>query len=177
IEYTDYSLRKFFKTVSTMPWYNNTLFVITADHTSSEIQFDETRTASGFYAVPVIYFKPDKSLSGRDSSITQQIDIMPSVLSYLKLDEPYIAYGRSVFNEATEPFAFNYKDNVYQLFSGDYLYQFDGKKGVGLYNFKTDKLLKINILKDEMEIGDRMEHKIQAIIQQYNNRMIEDRLT
>ncbi|HYF69226.1 MAG TPA: LTA synthase family protein [Ohtaekwangia sp.] len=177
IGYTDYSLKKFFEKVKTMPWYEHTLFVITADHTSSEIQFDETRTAWGFFSVPVIYFKPDHSLAGKDSSITQHIDIMPSVLSYLKYDEPYVAYGRSIFSSAGEPLAYNYKDNTYQLFLEDYLYQYDGKKSVALYNFKSDKLLQHNVLGEHPDVEAKMKEKVKAIIQQYNNRMIEDRLT
>jgi phosphoglycerol transferase MdoB-like AlkP superfamily enzyme len=80
VEYTDYGLRQFFKRASKMPWYENTLFVITADHTSSNIQFPEHRTAWGFYSIPIIFFKPDHSVQGRDSVIAQQIDIMPSLL-------------------------------------------------------------------------------------------------
>ena len=41
IQYTDFALKRFFEKASTMPWYKNTLFVITADHTSSNIQFPE----------------------------------------------------------------------------------------------------------------------------------------
>jgi phosphoglycerol transferase MdoB-like AlkP superfamily enzyme len=177
VEYTDYSLKKFFEQVKQMPWYANTLFVITADHTSSEIQFDETRTAWGFYAVPILFFKPDNSLAKRDSTITQHVDIMPSVLGYLHYDEPFLAYGRNVFATDREPFAFQYKDNAYQLIKDDFLFQFDGKKALALYNFKTDKLLKKNMLNNEPELAREFESKTKAIIQQYNNRMIEDRLS
>ena len=55
IEYTDYSLREFFKTISKEPWYKNTLFVFTADHCSSDIIFDESRTNWGYYSVPVFF--------------------------------------------------------------------------------------------------------------------------
>ncbi|MBK6983907.1 MAG: LTA synthase family protein [Bacteroidetes bacterium] len=34
IGYTDYALSKFFRISKKMPWYNNTLFVLTPDHTS-----------------------------------------------------------------------------------------------------------------------------------------------
>jgi phosphoglycerol transferase MdoB-like AlkP superfamily enzyme len=177
VEYTDYSLRKFFRSASTMPWYANTLFVITADHTSSNIEFPEHRTAWGFYSVPVIFFHPGGDLQGQEEQITQQIDIMPSILGYLHFDKPYIAFGRDAFNEETEPFAFNYKDNTYQLFEKDFLLVFDGTTSLGLYNFKKDKLIEHNILAENKAIADRMEQKIKAIIQQYNNRLIEDKMT
>lgn len=177
VEYTDYGLRKFFSKVSKMPWYENTLFVITADHTSSNIQYPEHRTAWGFYSIPVIFFKPDNSLASRDATIAQQIDIMPSVLGYLHFDKPYVGYGRDIFRESTEPFAFNYKDNTYQLFIGDYLLVFDGTKTIGLYDFKKDKMVEHNLVNTLSAVVSSMEPKIKAIIQQYNNRLIEDRLT
>ena len=177
IEYTDYALKKFFEKASAMPWYKNTLFVITADHTSSEIEFPEGRTAWGFYSVPLLFFKPDHSLMGMQEQIAQQIDIMPTVLGYLNYDLPYVAFGRDVSQTGEEPFALNYKDNVYQYFEGDYLLQFDGTKSIALYNFKKDKLMKNNVLSEFKEQVNLMEQKIKAIIQQYNNRMIEDRLT
>lgn len=175
IEYTDYSLRKFFEKASTMKWYNNTLFVITADHVSSNILFPESHTTWGLYSVPIIFFKPDNSLKSMETDIAQQIDIMPSVLGYLHYDKPYVAFGRNVF-EKTTPFAFNYRDNVYNLYKDDYLLMFDGKRTVNLYNFKEDKLLKKDIKLEQPETVKEMEKFIKAIIQQYNNRMVENRL-
>ena len=177
VQYADYALKEFFRTASSMPWYKNTLFVITADHTSSEIQFPEGRTGWGFYSVPLIFFKPDNSLAEERSEIAQQIDIMPSILGYLNFDEPFVAFGRNLFGEDERPFALNYKDNVYQYFEGDYLLQFDGTRSVGLYDIKTDKLMSTNILPDFPEVAGSMEEKLKALIQQYNNRMIADQLT
>lgn len=177
IQYTDHALKKFFQTVSTMPWYRNTLFVITADHTSSNIQFPEYRTGWGFYAIPIIFFKPDNSLAGMETEIGQQTDIMPSVLGYLHYQKPYFAFGRDIFRGKGKPMAFNYKDNAYQLFMDEYLLLFDGTRTLGLYNFYTDKLMEKNLMNDYPDIVRDMEAKIKAVIQQYNNRMIEDRLT
>ncbi len=175
IQYTDYSLREFFRKVSSMPWYANTIFVITADHTSSEIEFPETRTAAGFFSIPIIFFAPDGSLSGRKERIIQQTDILPSVLGYLNFDEPFVAFGTNVFSD-DEGFALNYKDNQYQLFMGDYLLQFDGEKSRGLYRFRTDNLLQENLVDSLPEVVSALEPKVKAMIQQYNNRLVENRM-
>jgi len=178
IQYTDYALRRYFAEASKMPWFNRTLFVITADHTSSDIYFDDTRTAWGFYSVPVIFYKPDNSLAGAKPGIVQQIDIMPSILGYLHYEKPYLAFGRDVFHPGNGvPFAFNYKDDVFQLFQGDYLLQFDGKRTLGFYNYKTDRMVVNNMAQQPTAEQQKMEEKIKAIVQQYNNRMVEDRLT
>lgn len=176
IEYTDYSLREFFKTVSKEPWYKNTLFVFTADHCSSDIIFDESRTNWGYYSVPVIFFKPDNSLAGHSMEIAAQVDIMPSVLGYLHYDKPYFAFGRDIFREAVKPMAFNYND-AFNLYEGEYLLTFNGERTVGLYNFVQDKMLTHDLKNEKPEVIQAMEPKIKAIIQQYNNRLIENRLT
>ncbi|MFN8333694.1 MAG: LTA synthase family protein [Cyclobacteriaceae bacterium] len=177
IEYTDYALRRFFAKASTMPWYKNTLFVITADHVSSNIVFPESHTTWGLFSIPVIFFKPDNTLAERSASIAQQIDIMPSVLGRLKYDKPYVAFGHDVFDSTSTSFAFNYRDDIYNLYEGEYLLMFDGKRTVSLYNFVKDRMLQQDIKKSDKDVAARMERKIKAIIQQYNNRMVEDKLT
>ncbi len=174
VEYTDHSLRQFFNQVSAMPWYDNSVFVITADHTSSEIEFPESRTAAGFYSIPVVFFTPDGSLVGREDGIIQQTDILPTVLGYLNFDEPFVAFGTNVLSE--ESFALNYKDNQYQLFWGDYLLQFDGEKSRGLYRFKTDRLFQENLVDSLPEVVNELEPKVKAMVQQYNNRLVENRM-
>jgi hypothetical protein len=176
IEYTDYSLREFFKTISKEPWYKNTLFVFTADHCSSDILFDESRTNWGYYSVPVIFFKPDNSLAHHSMEIASQVDIMPSVLGYLHYDRPYLAFGRNIFNDNQQPIAFNYND-AFNLYLGEYLLTFNGEETVGLYNFVQDNMLTHDLKDERPEVVQQMEPKIKAIIQQYNNRLIENRLT
>ncbi len=176
IEYTDHSLKLFFNKIKKMPWYKNTIFVITADHTSSEIEFAESRTSWGYYSVPIIFFTPDNKLAGRSRQLVQQIDIMPSVLGYLHYDKPYFAFGRDIFREDSTPFAFNY-NHGYQLYEDQYFLQYDGAKTIGLYNFRKDRLLQNNVSHLHQDITLSMEKKIKAIVQQYNNRMIDNKLT
>ena len=143
IEYTDYSLKKFFETASKMPWYKNTLFVITADHASAQIGIPEYNSAWGYFSIPIFFYKPGADWHSFTPEIVQQIDIMPTVLGELHYDSAFIAFGRDVFRDKTRPFAFNYLDNTYQAFRGNYLLQFDGAKSIGLYNFKNDKRLEL----------------------------------
>ena len=68
--------------------------------------------------------------------------------------------------------AFNYRD-TYNLCRGELL-SFNGEKTVGLYDFVHDKMLKENLLKAKPEVVNQMEIQMKAIIQQYNNRLIEN---
>jgi phosphoglycerol transferase MdoB-like AlkP superfamily enzyme len=176
IQYTDMALRKFFAKASKMPWFNNTLFVLTADHASAEIQFQEYNSPSGYFAVPIIFYEPGSSPLPMKNEIVQQADILPTVLGNLHFNEPYFSFGRNVFGDE-EPFVFNYLNNTYQAFMGDYFLQFDGTKSIGLYNFKTDKTIGNNLLDSRPEVVGKMELRLKAFIQQYNNRMVDDKLT
>ncbi|MEJ0056396.1 MAG: LTA synthase family protein [Bacteroidota bacterium] len=104
IAYTDMSLRKFFRTAASQSWYNNTLFVITADHCSLMTENNLDHNNLGFYAIPIVFFSPgDSSLQGSTRVISQQIDILPSVLDYLGYEKPFFAFGNSVFRGRSEP--------------------------------------------------------------------------
>ena len=61
--------------------------------------------------------------------------------------------------------------------SGDYYLAFDGKKSLGLYNFKKDELLKTNLIKTDKSKTTEMETFIKAYIQSFNERMIGNKLT
>ncbi len=177
IEYTDMALKKFFASASTMPWFKNTLFVLTADHASAEIVHPEYNTAWGYFSIPIIFFEPSESKGSFQNQLIQQVDIMPTVLSYLGYDQPYVSFGRNIFNPHEVPFAFTYLNNQYQFFQGNYLLQFDGSKSTALYDFKSDLFLKKNLLPTLSDTVSKMETKLKAFIQQYNNRMVDDNLT
>jgi phosphoglycerol transferase MdoB-like AlkP superfamily enzyme len=170
--YADYSLGQFFKTISTQPWYKNTLFVFSADHTASE-QSKFAVTRIGMFRIPIIFFHPgDTLLRGRSKRVMQQTDIMPSVIDYLGISTPFVAFGKSVFSDNNGSFATNYLGGIYQYFKGDYMLMFDGDKSTALYQYTNDKLLKNNILKQSTNIAGAMEMQFKAIIQQYNSRLL-----
>lgn len=176
IEYTDYALRQFFRRISREPWFKETLFVITADHCSSNVLFPETRTAWGSVSVPIILYRPDNSLAGFREEIVQQTDIMPSVLGYLNYNRPYLAFGRNIFSNAETPFSISYRDG-YNYFEGDWMLVFNGQETVALYRFALDKMLTTDLKNEAVSQKESMEKRVKAIIQQYNNRMIDNRFT
>lgn len=174
IQYTDFALKQFFETVKKMPWYSNTLFVFCADHTgpSHDPYFD---TKVGSNAIPIFYFQPDSFLKNKNSNLTQQIDIMPSILDYLNYNKPYFSFGKSIF-DTTSYQALSYNSGLYQFMEGNYVIQFDGTKTNEMYNYQTDSLLKQNLINTEKEILNKMESKTKAIIQTYQQSLINNRM-
>ena len=82
IGYADHSLRLFFESAKQQAWFKNTLFVLVADHTGISDHPFYTHVA-GLASIPVLFYKADDSLKGRDSLSFSQVDILPSILNYL----------------------------------------------------------------------------------------------
>lgn len=206
IGYADYSLAQFFKTASKMAWFDNTLFVICADHTSDSMldgskyvkktktSPDDTlfttdlqkklmhikmfnQSALGNYAILMYYFHPaNDTLVGMSKTVTQQSDIMPSVLDYLNYKNPFIAYGESVFDSHAPHFAVTYKNGIYQYVEENYLLYFDGEKSIALYDYEANPMLTNNLADSVPERTRQMENRLKAIIQSYNRRLSQNEM-
>lgn len=176
IMYADFALKLFFEKISKMQWYDNTLFVLVTDHTGAKAK-EYYRTYAGIYRIPVIYYHPsDSTITGVSHRITQQCDIMPSILDYLNYNGKFTSFGNSVFRYQDEPFCINYHNNLYMLIKDEHLLSFDGENSIGLFNLTQDSLLHDNIVKNS-ELTKDMETNIKAVIQSYNHRMLYNKLT
>jgi len=175
VGYTDYALHELFSQISKSAWFQNTLFVITADHTNESVH-KEFQNNFGAYCVPIIFYKPGSDLKGFKHRIAQQIDIMPTVLSYLNFDEEYIAFGNNLLDDSYESFAFNTNGNTYNLYMKDHILEMIDNKSVGLYNYKEDLFLEKSLIGKEPELEKQMEQKLKAIIQTYNSRLIDNNM-
>ena len=168
--YTDMSLRKFFDKYSNDEWFKNTLFVFVADHVSSEVHIEKSKTLRGKQQIITTFYTPDGSLSGEYNSVFQQLDIMPTLLGLLGNEEPYYSFGRDIFNEPNrKPMVFNYRGTF--LASSDSLsviYNDQTDKVIGAYHM-NDTLMERDLLPTENgEITDN-EKLLKAVIQQYYN--------
>ena len=85
IGYADFALRQFFKTAAKQPWYKNTLFIITADHTQ-ESSNPAYQNELGRFKVPLLLYHPSRILPVRNFfKITQHADVPATVADYLNL--------------------------------------------------------------------------------------------
>jgi phosphoglycerol transferase MdoB-like AlkP superfamily enzyme len=78
VEYTDFSIKRFFDEAKKEPWFANTIFVFVADH-ANQIFYDEYRKPINRFAVPIILYKPNSDYVGVDTDFAQQIDIFPTI--------------------------------------------------------------------------------------------------
>ena len=183
VKYADFALGEFFKTARQMPWYNNTLFVFTADHAAQSVEKIYNST-TGMYAIPIAFYCPsDTALKGIDNTIGQQIDIMPTVLDYIEYKEPFFAFGASLLQPDMPHRAVSFVNGIYQLVESDYVMLFDGREVTSFHTWKQ-QVENVDIDTPEplddaqkMVIYRNMENSIKAIIQTYNNCLIRNRTT
>jgi phosphoglycerol transferase MdoB-like AlkP superfamily enzyme len=175
IEYTDFSLQQFFNKIKNADWYKNTLFVITADHTG-ESQHPFYANLVGQYQIPIIIFDPSKNVQEINNQTTSQVDILPTILHLLNYTKPSFSFGNDVFNKPS--FGIFYGNKQYKITQNGFLLSFDGTKSTSLYQFSKDSLLQHNLIKSTIldSIKIHLETHLKAYIQQYNNRLIKNKL-
>ena len=103
VYYVDRSMRDFFEAASQTTWFDNTLFVITADYSNSEHFQPEYSNVWGMYSIPIAFYFPKKIKPLRCEEIAQQIDLGPSILSALEVNDTLLAFGRNLFDTLSEP--------------------------------------------------------------------------
>jgi phosphoglycerol transferase MdoB-like AlkP superfamily enzyme len=181
IRYTDMAIGKFFETVSREPWFKNTIFVLTSDHTNMS-DHAEYQTDLGGFCSPIIIYEPGREPQVLDK-IAQQIDILPTVMGMLHYPKPFFGFGIDLLNTpAEDTWAVNYMGGIYQYVKHGHVLQFDGQSTRGIYAL-SDSLMKHNLMEDGKRktedgknIQPQMERELKAIIQQYMERMTQDRL-
>lgn len=177
IRYTDMAIGKFFESASKQPWFENTIFVLTSDHTNMS-DHDYYQTDLGGFSSPIIIYEPSHPEGQVIDKIAQHIDILPTVLGMLGYQKPYFGFGIDLLNTPSEDtWAVNYLSGIYQYVRNGYVLQFDGQKTKGIYSL-SDSLMQQNLIHQPSVVShqSQMERELKAIIQQYMERMTQNRL-
>ena len=158
-------MKNFFNNVKNKKWFNNTIFIITADHTSAENFNIKYNNKIGRYTIPLIIYAADSSFKGINSNVVQQIDIMPTVLDIIGYNKPFFSFGKSMFSENN--WAINYIQNEYCLIKDNSIIlskteNYSSYKDWSLTDTNMINVNNINLLK--------------AIKQDYNYRMINNKI-
>lgn len=171
---TDCALRDFFKKASQEPWFDSTLFVITANHANTEHYFQDYSNIWGMYSIPMAFYMPSRIPAFRCDEIAQQIDLNVSILSAMGIEDTIFSFGRNVFDSLSDPNFIAYINQTYQYSDGQYLVQSDGDNTIGVFNVIRDPQLNDNLI-DRIQCAD-LSRKMKERIQEYNNRFVFNQL-
>jgi len=137
VKYTDYALGKFLQDARSHPWFDDTLFVITADHGanargSSRIPVDK-------YLIPLFVYAPKHVQPRRVDRLMSQIDIPPTVLGLLDFRYYTKFFGRDVLRsppESDRAFVANYQTLGY--LKGDRMVLLQPKRKAEVFRVDRD---------------------------------------
>ena len=113
VMYSDYALGGFLDAASREPWFDNTVFVITADHCASSA--GKTEIPLEKYHIPAMIYAPAFVAPGSVGKTASQIDLMPTLFSLLCMDYDSWFYGRDILADDFRERAFvaTYQDLGY----------------------------------------------------------------
>ncbi|WP_448099286.1 LTA synthase family protein [Luteibacter yeojuensis] len=95
VQYTDWAIADFLKRASTKPWFDDTIFVITADHCATSA--GKTSLPVDRYHIPLFIYSPKHVPPGRVDRLMSQIDIPPTILGMLNFSYTSRFYGYDIF--------------------------------------------------------------------------------
>ena len=174
INYGDIALRKFFDEAKKQKWFNNTLFVICADHTpsSNTAHFNQR---SMMYRIPILFYHPGGKIEAKkEDKIFQQMDIMPTVLDLLNIKTDYYAFGNSYFSKV-KPEAVAYLEGTHYYFRDNFMLSFNKDRSRNLYEVRKNEKSPTDSLAFHKQKVYLYENRLKAIIQRYNSDLLKNR--
>jgi arylsulfatase A-like enzyme len=178
MSYLDYSLRLFFNEIKQAPWYNNTLFVFSADHNLFWYP-QEKQTLYKAFRIPIFFHLPGRRGYSEINQPVQQLDIIPSVLDILHYPEPFMSFGNSVFDTLAHRMVVNRIADFYQVIDSSSLFGYKQatEQPAYLYHYRSDTALRQDLLLTG-DGGDyqQMEGYLRAVMQYYNYSLLKDKL-
>lgn len=176
INYGDYALKQFFEEAKKQPWFENTLFVLLADHTpATETALYNTRTQ--MYRIPIMFYHPSGKLKPQKSDeIFQQLDILPTIIDLLNIETKYYSYGNSYFDKS-EKEAITYIEGSYYYFKNNFMTTFTNERARNLYDFTVMSTDVSDSLAGHQIEAKENEKRLKALIQQYNRDLIMNQTT
>ena len=182
ISYADYSIRQYFEMVKDKPWFNNTLFVFTADHCGVSYR-EDYNNEMGRFLIPIFFYTPGGQLPVMCDTkrLIQQTDITPTLLGLLNYQKPFFSFGKDVFDNSENyvNYVFNDRNGNSMYYLDDLMIEYSGNQLIGIYEYKNDFSLKNNLIEKKEQFSQLpfMQQQMEAILQQYITRMEDNKLT
>jgi len=175
VQYTDYAIEQFMASSKNEPWFENTLFVFTADH-GSQSHYDFYQKTINRFAAPVMFYAPNKSWNEDRQDLAQHMDIMPTVAHLMGYEKPIRSWGRSLVGNEDSSLVVNYFGaGIYFFMNEEYICLYSGSDAIGFY-LKEDYGLEVNLIESRTNAMNALEEKGKAYLHDYNNRIVKGAL-
>lgn len=175
IHYGDVSLKMFFEQAKKEKWYNNTVFVLVADHTpatSSNVYGQRTE----MYKIPIAFYSPGGKLpKRREKTIFQQMDIYPTLIDLCNVRTNYFSFGHSYFSKEPRE-AVAYLEGTYYYSYDKYMLVYSNNEVVNLFDITKRTANPKDVLVEKKALAAKMKKRLQAMIQTYAQDLIYNKM-
>ncbi len=100
VKYTDYAIQEFIKAAKDKPWFDDTVFVMVADHCAGSAR--KTELPVDKYHIPLFIYSPRHIPAQVNDTLSSQIDVAPTILGALNLSYESQFYGKDIFKMSKE---------------------------------------------------------------------------
>ncbi len=172
IRYTDLALRNFFKSIQSKSWFDNTVFIITADHSS----INETpayRSYRGKYAVPLLIYAPERFDNREENRIVQHIDIY-STIRHLTTNDSFVSFGNSLLDDSVSQGVALFDGNIYTYSNDSLTIEWYGDQHTRIFNYRSDPVYSNELSANLSLEAEMMLQKLKLYIQKYNYRLLNN---
>lgn len=94
--FADWSIGEFLKRAQAEGWFDNTVFIFVADHTSGGVGSDSLYNK---FRIPLVIYAPKLLQPRMVDYVVSQLDIVPTIYKLAGLDVPYTAFGRDMLDD------------------------------------------------------------------------------
>jgi phosphoglycerol transferase MdoB-like AlkP superfamily enzyme len=100
VKYTDYAIGEFIKNAKNKPWFEDTVFVMVADHCAGSAR--KTELPVDKYHIPLFIYAPLHVPTVENTTLSSQIDVAPTILGLLNLNYESQFYGQDILKMSPE---------------------------------------------------------------------------
>ena len=122
--YTDESLKRFFKSIAHSPWFKNTLFILTADHTPVQLD-SEAKNIQEKYQIPIAIYAPYLIKPKKSHTPLSHVDLVPTLCEIMQWNQRLYSFGLPASKKEVQPDEIRYLNGHYSLWNGKYEIQFN----------------------------------------------------
>lgn len=172
LRYSDFSLQQFFGLAKQQEWFENTIFLITGDHTI----YTERNNLFEMFHVPLLIYSPKDIQPKVISDIGTHADILPTILDLLNINTTHASMGRSMLDSTTHAFGVEIIGPYYVYFDNQYIYLDNFENHTELYDYHAIDFPKNNSVNQNkakaQELSLKLKAYVQSITRAVNNDLI-----
>ena len=173
LRYSDFSLQQYFQYAKNQSWFENTLFIITADHTyyGTRNNFYDT------FHIPLLIFAPKILQPQRIEGIGSHVDILPTIIDILRFGTVHASIGTSLLDTTKQHYAVVKYGPYFVIFENRYIFMSKLDNDKELYEYaKPLPECNANIVDQFPLLADSLKDKLYSYLQCVTNALANNKV-